>query len=164
VSLLRTRENLTDVEHLQVKNGEISEAKNVPRPTDQLFNASLFFQDYLPGNENFKVNLNMIFGSGLPFGTRDNNLIYRNAFRFKGYRRVDIGFAYHMWDVSRRSTRPNSIFRGLDNAWLTLEVFNLMGIENVSSNTWVRTVFQSQFAVPNNLTTRRVNLRFRVEF
>jgi len=43
VSLLRTRENLTDVEHLQVKNGEISEAKNVPRPTDQLFNASLFF-------------------------------------------------------------------------------------------------------------------------
>ncbi len=165
LSLLKTRENISDVQHLAVEVGEDpKEVDNVPRPTDQFFNVSLFFQDYLPGNEHFKVNLNLIFGSGLPFGLRDNNQVYRNVFRYKGYRRVDIGFAYHMWDTSRKLTRPNSIFRSMDNVWLTLEVFNLMGIENVSSNTWVRTVFNQQFAVPNNLTTRRINLKFKVEF
>ena len=165
LSLLKARENITDVQHLAVEVGEDpKEVDNVPRPTDQFFNVSLFFQDYLPGNENFKVNLNLLFGSGLPFGLRDNNQEFRNVFRFKGYRRVDIGFTYHIWDTSRRLKRPNSIFRSMDNVWLTLEVFNLMGIENVSSNTWVRTVFNQQFAVPNNLTTRRINLKFKVDF
>jgi hypothetical protein len=165
LSLLKARENITDVQHLAVEIGEDpKEVDNVPRPTDQFFNVSLFFQDYLPGNENFKVNLNLLFGSGLPFGLRDNNQEFRNVFRFKGYRRVDIGFTYHIWDTSRRLKRPNSIFRSMDNVWLTLEVFNLMGIENVSSNTWVRTVFNQQFAVPNNLTTRRINLKFKVDF
>ncbi|MEE9372444.1 MAG: carboxypeptidase-like regulatory domain-containing protein [Saprospiraceae bacterium] len=164
-SLLTTRENITDVQHFDVEIGqEPRKVENVPRPSDQFFNISIFFQDYLPGNENFKVNLNMIFGSGLPFGLRDNNKKFRNVFRYKGYKRVDIGFAFHMWDKSRRSKHPQSIFRSLDNAWLTLEVFNLMGIENVSSNTWVRTIFNQQFAVPNNLTTRRINLKFKIEF
>lgn len=165
LSFLKTRENITDVQHLRVSPGESPrEVNNVPRPSDQFFNVSVFFQDYLPGNENFKVNLNMIFGSGLPFGLRENNQVFRNVFRYKGYKRVDIGFSYHLWDASRINQRPRSIFRSLDNAWITLEVFNLMGIENVSSNTWVRTIFNQQFAVPNNLTTRRVNLRFKVEF
>lgn len=165
LSFLRARENIAEVQHLRVSPGESPrEVEDVPRPTDQFFNISVFFQDYLPGNENFKVNLNMIFGSGLPFGLRENNQVYRNVFRFKGYNRVDIGFSYHLWDVIRKAQRPNSLFRSFDNAWISLEVFNLMGIENVSSNTWVRTIFQQQYAVPNNLTTRRFNLRFRLEF
>ena len=164
LSFLRTRENIMDVQHLRISDGETKEVSQVPRPSDQFFSISVFFQDYLPGNENFKVNLNMIFGSGLPFGIRENNQVFRNVFRYKGYNRVDIGFSYHLWDTSRINQRPNSIFRSFDNVWLTLEVFNLISIENVSSNTWVRTIFNQQFAVPNNLTTRRVNLKFKVEF
>jgi len=54
--------------------------------------------------------------------------------------------------------------RGLDNAWISLEAFNLIGIANVSSNTWIKSIFAQQFAVPNNLTNRRINLKLRVEF
>ena len=75
-----------------------------------------------------------------------------------------MGFALQLWDTAWSDKKPNSIFRSLDNAWLSLEVFNLMGIENVSSNTWIRTIFEQQFAVPNNLTNRRINLRLRVDF
>ena len=166
-SLLRIREQLNGVEHLRInaETGEISTVSSVPRPTDQFFNISIFFQDYLPRRENFKVNLTMSFGTGLPFGVPENNTEFRNVFRYKAYRRVDIGFAWQLWSEAwKNKASTNHLFRGLENAWLSLEVFNLMGIENVSSNTWIRTIFQQQFAVPNNLTTRRINLRFRIEF
>ena len=115
-------------------------------------------------NENLKVYLNMTFGSGLPFGLPDDNTVFRNIFRFRAYRRVDMGFGFQLWKKDWREEKPNHLFSGLDNAWINLEVFNLMGIENVSSNTWVRTVFRQQYAVPNNLTNRRINLRFRIDF
>ena len=31
-------------------------------------NGSLFFQDYLPGNPNYKMHLSMMYGTGLSFG------------------------------------------------------------------------------------------------
>ncbi len=163
-SLLRTRESLDDVTHLRFTESGPTEVGDVPRPTDQSFNVSIYFQDYLPMNENMRVFLNMTFGSGLPFGLPDENEVFRNIFRFRAYRRVDMGFGFQLWKKDWIDEKPNHLFRGLDNAWINLEVFNLMGIENVSSNTWVRTVFQQQYAVPNNLTNRRVNLRFRVDF
>ena len=38
------------------------------------------------------MHLNFTVGSGLPFGVPDNNIIYRNPYRFAPYHRVDIGF------------------------------------------------------------------------
>ncbi len=162
LSFLRTRESLDGVEHLRIdpSTGIMSRVSDVPRPTDSFFNLSVFFQDYLPQNERFKVNLNMTFGTGLPFGIPGNNTAFRNVFRYKAYRRVDMGFSYQLV----ASVPGETANRLIDNAWLSLEVFNLIGIENVSSNTWIKTIFDQQFAVPNNLTNRRVNLRLRVEF
>jgi len=165
LSFLSAKENITDIQHLKFFPGDsTSTAVNfVPRPTDQLFYMSLFFQDYLPGNENFKMHLNLVYGSGLPFGIRDNNLVFRNTFKYRPYQRADIGFSLALWN-RETSDRNGGIFSWSDKAWISLEVFNMLGIENVASNTWIKTIFDQQYAIPNNLTSRRINLRFKVEF
>ncbi len=165
VSFLRTRESITDVEHQRYDSDRerFVTVDDVARPTDQFVHFSLFFQDYLPKNENFKVNLLLTYGSGLPFGIPNNNIEIRNSFRFKAYRRVDLGLSLQLWNENWKEKKPNHFFRSFRNAWLSLEAFNLIGIENVSSNTWIKSIFQQQFAVPNNLTSRRINLKLRVE-
>ena len=166
VSFLTAKETLNDVQHLALAFGETEprEVDYVPRPTDQAFNINIYFQDYLPQNKDFKMNLNLAYGSGLPFGQRGNNVIYRNTFRFKAYQRVDIGFSYQIWDESKRASKPYHAFRFSNNTWISFEVFNLLQISNVGSNTWIKTIGNQQYAIPNFLTSRRVNLRFRMEF
>ncbi len=166
LSLLRAREQFTDVQHMvrEVGSVEGKPVKDVPRPTDQLVTLSIFFQDYLPKNENFKMHLSLFFGTGLPYGLRDNNIVYRNTYRFKPYHRVDIGFSLKIWDDERRAARPKNPLRFSKNSWLSLEIFNLMQVQNEASRTWIKTIFSQQFAIPNYLTGRRINLRWKVEF
>ena len=166
-SYLRARESLTDVQHQRrTTEGEILLVDEVPRPSDQAFSMSIFFQDYLPANENIRVFLNLNFSTGLPFGLpgAEDNREFRNIFRFTAYRRVDMGFGLQLWKKAWLTEKHDHILRSFDNAWLNLEVFNLLGVANQTSNTFVRTVFSQQFAVPDNLTNRRVNLKFRVDF
>ncbi len=166
LSFLRARENLTDVQHLQreVGSAEGVPINNVPRPTDQFMTLSMFFQDYLPRRENFKMHLNFTVGTGLPFGLRGDNEIYRNTYRFEAYHRVDIGFSIQLWDHINRGRKPNHPLRFTRSSWLSLEVFNLMKVANVASNTWIKTIYNSQYAIPNFLTSRRINLRLKLDF
>lgn len=165
LSLLRAREKLNDVEHLRREIGETdaSIVNDVPRPTDHAVRMNIFFQDYLPSNENFKVHVNLSYGTGLPFGLKDNNRIYRNTYRFKSYQRVDIGFSLALWEQKMRQKSPRHPLRFTRSSWLSLEVYNLLDIRNEASNTWIKTVYNQQFAISNYLTSRRVNVRFRVE-
>jgi len=166
LSFLRVRESLNGVQHLRREIGatEADEVSSVPRPTDRFMNMSMFFQDYLPSNENFKMHLNFSVGTGLPFGLKDNNEIYRNTYRLKAYHRVDIGFAYQLWDSAWTDKKPRHPFRFTEKAWLSLEVFNLMDVQNQASNTWIKTITNQQFAIPNFLTSRRINLRVKFDF
>jgi hypothetical protein len=166
LSLLRARERLLGVQHLEREVGreEGVPVNTVPRPTDQLLTLSLFFQDYLPRNENFKMNLSLFIGTGLPYGLRDNNRIYRNTYRFKPYHRADIGFSLKIWDEEKRGAKPKHPLRFSKASWLSLEIFNLMQVQNEASRTWIKTIFSQQYAIPNYLTGRRLNLRWRVEF
>jgi hypothetical protein len=77
---------------------------------------------------------------------------------------VDIGFSLQLWDRERLSIRPNHLLRFTRNTWLSLEVFNLMQVQNQAGNTWIKTVFNQQYAIPNYLTSRRINLRLRIDF
>ena len=166
LSFLSTRENILDVEHLKFnpEDPDSPEVQNsVPRPTDRFMSLNMFFQDYLPNNENFRMHLNLSVGSGLPFGVRGDNLVYRNTFRFKPYHRVDIGFGYQLWKRDWKSMKPHHPFRFSRDAWLSVEVFNLLEVSNVANNTWIKTITDEQFAIPNFLTSRRINLRLRVE-
>lgn len=166
LSFLRAREKLDGVEHLtrDLGDDEAKAVRDVPRPTDQFMTLNVFFQDYLPNNENFRVHLNTSVGTGLPFGIKDNNIIYRNTYRYKPYHRVDIGFSARLWSRQWERKQPGSIFRMTRDSWLSLEIFNLLQVRNEASRTWIKTIFKSQYAIPNYLSSRRVNLKFRVEF
>ena len=165
-SLLQAKESLLGIQHMERERGktEGTEVDWVSRPTDQLMNISIYFQDYLPRNKNFKFNGTMSYASGLPFGLQGNNIVFRNTYKFKPYVRADLGFLYLLWDESRKSKKPKHIMRFTKQTWISLEVFNLMNVQNVSSNTWIKSIGLSQYAVPNFLTSRRVNLRFRIDF
>lgn len=166
LSFLRAREALDGVEHYkrEIGNPDSIFVKYVPRPTDQFMNLSMFFQDYLKNNKNVKMHMNLTVGSGLPFGIKDNNIKYRNPYRYKAYHRVDMGFAFLLWDESRATKRPNHPLRFSRSTWLSFEVFNMMKVPNVASYTWIKTIFKRQYAVPNHLSSRRLNLRLRMEF
>lgn len=166
LSFLRARESLNGVQHLRREIGDsiAVNVKDVPRPTDQFMQLVVFFQDHLPNNENFKMHLNFTVGTGLPYGLLGNNREFRNTYRFLPYHRVDIGFSTLLWDESRKAEKPRHPLRFSKKTWLSLEVFNLLQVQNAASNTWVKTVFNQQYAVRNYLTSRRINLRMRMEF
>lgn len=166
LSFLQARESLTDIQHLRREIGqtEASEVDYVARPTDQFMTLAIFFQDYFKDNKNFKMHLNLTVGTGLPFGLRGNNRIYRNTYRFDPYHRVDIGFSLLLWDEEKRRLKPKHFLNVTRRTWLSLEVFNLMQVQNQAGNTWIKTVFQQQYAIPNYLTSRRINLRVKLDF
>ncbi len=168
LSFLRAREALNGVNHLRYTVEDSMRVpyvvNDVPRPTDQLMTLNMFFQDYLPKNENIKVNLNFSVGTGLPYGTRENNVEFRNFFRLKPYKRVDIGFSFQLWKAEWKYSKPNNIMSFAQNSWLSIEAFNLLGIANQASVNWVKTIINDEYALPNNLTGRRINVKLRVDF
>ncbi len=166
LSFLQAREKLDGIQHLKRERGDSTGVKTeyVPRPTDQLFTFSMFFQDYLRNNKNLKVSLNVVLGSGLPFGLKDDNIVYRNSYRLSSYHRIDLAFSLLLWDESKRSKHPHHILRFTKNSWLNLEFFNLLQVQNEAGNTWIKTIFKQQYAIPNYLTSRRINLRWKMEF
>jgi len=166
LSFLRARESLDGIQHLKREIGspDAKEVNSVPRPTDRFMSLSMFFQDYLPRRENFKMHLNFTVGTGLPYGLLGNNEVFRNTFRYSAYHRVDIGFSIQLWENAWRGKKPNHPLRFTRSSWFSLEVFNLMKVSNVASNTWIKTINNVQYAIPNFLTSRRINLRLKFDF
>ena len=168
LSFLRAKESLRGVQHYTFGNASDSTnlvpTKYVSRPTDQFMTLNMFFQDYLPNNNNVKVNLNFAIGTGLPYGPRENNVEIRNPFRLKPYHRIDIGFTFQLWKDEWRTKKPKHPLKFAKNAWLSVEAFNLLNIANQASVNWIKTITNVEFALPNNLTSRRINLKFRVDF
>lgn len=163
ISLLRARERLDGVEHLTFGDTSAVVTQFVPRPTDQAVFLNLFFQDYLPKNENFKAHFLLAFGSGIAYGVEGDNVSFRNSFRYPPYRRIDVGFSYQLWKEEWLKFKPNHPLRWTKNAWISLEVFNMLGIENVASTTWIKSIYNVSYGIPNRLTSRRINLRLRVD-
>lgn len=168
LSFLTARESINGVNHLRYEVKDSVRVPvvvpNVPRPTDQLMTINMFFQDYLPKNENIKVNMNFSVGTGLPYGPRENNLQFRNFFRLKPYHRIDIGFSVQLWKSEWKNKKPRHPLRFSQNSWISLEAFNLLQIKNQASVNWIKTLTNDEYALPNNLTGRRINLRMRVDF
>lgn len=130
----------------------------VRRPTDRRITFGMFFQDYLATNKNFKVYLNMIYGSNLPYNL-PNNVKYRNALTIPPYIRIDIGFSALLLDAERSNRRSHSPFRNFDNIWASLEVFNLIDRPNTISYLLIKDFANNVFTVPNRLTPRLLNFK-----
>ncbi len=146
----------------RVSDTVLAEVGYIARPTDQRVNVGILFQDYFPNNENFKVHLNLLFGTGLPFGPPDNER-YRNAFRMPPYRRVDIGFSALLLDKGKRLPGKSG-WKEFESIWASLEVFNLLGINNTVSHIWIKDNTNTSYAFENYLTGRRLNLRLIARF
>lgn len=128
--------------------------KWVPMPTDQRYAVNVHFTDYFPGTEKWKMTLRLAIADGLPFGAPHSGLEHQN-FRAPAYKRADIGMSYRLYE---RGSRKSPI----KNAWLGIDCLNLFGINNVNSYYWVTDVTNQQYAVPNFLTGRQVNVKLSV--
>jgi hypothetical protein len=128
------------------------------RPTDRTITFGMFFQDYLATNKNFKVYLNTIYGSNLPYNI-PGSVKYRNALIIEPYIRIDIGFSALLLDADRSNRRSHNPFRNFDNIWASLEVFNLIDRPNTISYMLIKDFANDVFAIPNRLTPRLVNFK-----
>lgn len=179
IGLLNTKEDLLNDSYVNYynTNGEVitsySEDQQVvdsatiypgyiPRPTDQLLNFGALIQDRMPGYESFTVQLGFQFGTPLPFGPPDQDH-YKDTLRnVQPYFRVDLGMSYDLLYKNKdKTTFFNSRFT---DAKISLEVFNLLGINNVLSKQWIQDVNGTYYSIPNFLTQRRFNLKFILRF
>ncbi len=149
VSLMKTQETLNGVK--------------VPRPNDQRYSFALYFTDYFPKFPKLKFNLRGIFSDGLPVtaprSTRD-----KGYFRTPAYKRVDVGLSYALLSPLKEGESRTGSLRHLKAVWLGVDCFNLFDISNVSSYYWVTDVNNIQYAVPNYLTRRQLNVRLTIDF
>ena len=134
----------------------------IPRPTDRRVNFGMFFQDYIPGRPTWKMHLNFLYGTGLPFGPPSFER-YRDTLRMPAYRRVDIGFSKQLLGENNRP-KPESPFRHFKDIWISAEIFNLLQVNNTISYLWVTDVANRQYAIPNFLTARRINVKLITRF
>jgi hypothetical protein len=166
VTLMKTEEDILGDHYLKEASGGtpavVVYPGYLPRPSDQRFNFSLFFQDFLPKNPTVKMNLTLLYGSRLPFGPPHGER-YMDTFRMPAYKRVDLGLS-KMLVGNPGSLRSNFFSKNLKEAWLSLEIFNLFGLDNTISYYWVSDFQNQMHAVPNYLTGRRINAKFSVSF
>jgi len=148
-SLMKTQENLKGVK--------------VPRPNDQRYSVALYFTDYFPKFPKLKVSLRGIFADGLPT-TAPRSSREKGYFRTPAYKRVDIGISYALLSPLKDGESRSGLARHFKSVWLGLDCFNLFDISNVSSYYWVTDINNIQYAVPNYLTRRQLNIRLTVDF
>lgn len=133
--------------------------KSIPLPTDQRYAVNLFFTDYFPGTTRWKMSLKLALADGLPFSAPHREL-ESNVFRAPAYKRADVGLNYRIIDNNDRHKKRNPI----RNLWVGAECLNLFGINNVNSYYWITDVTGQQYAVPNYLTGRQINVKLSVDF
>lgn len=134
----------------------------IPRPTDQLFSFALFFQDYLPKNPTFRVNVNLVVTGGFPFGAPQTPR-FTHTLRSPLYRRLDLGFIKVLREKGK--SYNSSFYRNIEEFWIGIEVFNMLQSRNTVSYLWVRDISTAnQYAVPNYLTSRLLNLKVHISF
>jgi hypothetical protein len=145
-------------------------SKNIgkfPSPSDQTFNMNIFFQDYFPAYPTWKAHVNISFVTGIPVISpfNDNYNLYH---RLPAYRRVDLGITKIITD-RKSSNHANGPLKYFNEVLAGVEIFNLLDINNTISYLWIKTVNNlsgetRQFAVPNYLTGRSLNLKLSATF
>jgi hypothetical protein len=132
------------------------------RPSNQLLNFSLFFQDYIPNAPTWRVNMTLTFGTRLPYNDSNSNF-YSPTGRYPAYRRVDIGFSKQLITEASSFSKGNPL-RYVKNMFISVDVFNLFDISNIISFNWVKYIDNVYYGAPNYLTPRYVNVKLVMEF
>ncbi len=136
----------------------------ISRPTDQRFKLGVLFQDYMPNIPNMKLYLNLVYNTGVPGGSPNTADPYEFQNRLRDYRRADLGISYIFADRKSTFEKGHWLY-GFKELDLGFEIFNVFNNQNSITNTWVRDVdTQNQFAVPNFLTSRLLNIKLHMRF
>jgi hypothetical protein len=178
VSVLKTMEDLSDDYYYlylnadgdtirpgytlnQVRSDSILQTPGyLARPSDQRFSLSLLFLDEMPRRKEYKVLLSLFFGTGVPYGPPTGQR-YDDVFRTKSYFRTDIGFSR---DLFIKKKKNNYFNRNISKGIISLEVFNLLGVNNTINYQWVEDVNGRNYGIPTYLTGRRINLKLSLDF
>ncbi len=175
ISFMKTKEQINNFYYYNYLNaaGEVINANStdqkitdsarmdvgsIRRPTDRALTFGLFLQDYLSTNKNFKVYLNTLIGSNMPYNI-PNSIKYRNALTIAPYIRVDLGISALLLDAEKNNRRSHSPFKSFESIWASLEVFNLIDRDNTISYLLVKDFQNNVFTMPNRLTPRLINLK-----
>ena len=127
----------------------------IPSPTEQRFNFTMLFQDYLPQLPQLKFHLKMQFSDGQPFYLPHNSQQWG---RMPMYKRIDLGATYVFNEKTAKfMRRPGA--RHIKQWAIQFEVFNLVGWRNVNSYFYLDDADGHSWRSPNYLTGRRYNLK-----
>jgi hypothetical protein len=131
----------------------------IARPTDQRLKLGILFQDYIPTIPDLKMYLNLVYQTGVPGGSPSyaDPYIFQN--RLRDYKRADLGISYIFANKDKQYPSAHWLHTFKDLSF-GFEIFNLFNNQNSITNTWVRDASsKNEFAVPNYLTSRVLNLR-----
>jgi len=133
----------------------------IARPSDQRFNFSMFFQDYMPGNPSYKMHLTLIYAGGLPVWVPKVGK-QGQSFNMPNYKRADLGFSKELLDAEQ--AHHKGLLKHFKSLWIGLEIFNLFDINNTVSYLWINDIRGNQYAIPNYLTARKLNVKLSAKF
>lgn len=157
LSILSTKEKFKYAE-----NGVQKETDWLRRQTDARVVSSIFFQDELPNNPNYRMSMTLNFVSGLPYYFLESNRYQATGNRIPGYQRVDIGFQKII--ISPNKPTDKKWASNIENAFIALDVFNLLANNNVVAYNIIKDYANNYYGVPNYLTGRRLNVRLFIGF
>jgi hypothetical protein len=146
LSLLNTRENINHQGYTR-------------RPTDQLVNIGIFFQDFLPWNNTIKFNITGFYGSNIPSNPPFTRRDITTTIVIPAYKRVDFGLSKQILS-EERARRKNLLFK---NIWVGVELLNAFDTFNTASYMWIKDVEKHDYAIPNYLTGRTFNVKLSVK-
>ncbi|MGB5435730.1 MAG: TonB-dependent receptor, partial [Maribacter sp.] len=148
-----------------LKTMENSDDKGyIPRPTDQRLKVGILFQDYVPTIPNLKMYLNLVYNTGVPGGSPSyaDPYIFQN--RLRDYKRADLGIS-HIFVGTDQEYPENHWLYKFKELSIGFEIFNLFNNQNSITNTWIRDVdSKNEFAIPNYMTRRIMNVRLKMRF
>ncbi len=151
LGVLTTRERIREA-------GVAYPNRYVRRPTDQRVQLGVMFQDQLPSNPTFRLQLFNVIGTGLPFSPPNEPAFRGTSKLSRLFWRTDIGFAKLIaLDTGEGRVRLRSL-------WISFEVLNLLAKNNLVSYSYVQDTDAITYAVPNYLSQRVFNLRVAATF
>ncbi len=111
-----------------------------------------------------KVSTNLTMGTPLPYGPPTFER-YKDVLRTKSYLRLDLGFMYEIINPKTVSSfSEKAILKHFEQMTISLDAFNLLGVNNIISYKWLQDIAGRYYAIPNHLTGRRINLRMTIKF
>lgn len=132
----------------------------IPRPTDQRFRFSIFYQDYMPKFPSMRVNITGVFAMGLPNGAPIFQDPYLYTKTLPSYKRVDLGLTKVFIDQKDNKPKGKTFWTNFRELTLGVQVFNAFNIHNTVANQWISDVNTGYYyPVPVYLTGRFFNVK-----